>query len=271
MRIVQVALTALVLAFVSPLAALVPACAKDAVDLNLVLTVDVSLSMDRDEQQLQRDGYVSAFRDPAVIAAIGSGAHRKIAVTYVEWAGEHYQSVVIPWMVIDGAAAAEAFASELERKPITRERMTSISAALRYASRLLDASPFAGTRNVIDVSGDGPNNAGPPVVAIRDDVIAKGTVVNGLPLLLKAGGYYSSFDIPNLDEYYADCVVGGAGAFSLPVKAKEEFAAAIRQKLILEIAGVTPAEPRLWRTQSHGGRGADCLIGEKLWRRYMDR
>ena len=111
--------------------------AEEQVDLALVLTVDVSLSMDLDEQRLQRDGYVAAFRDPLVLAAIASGTHRRIAVTYVEWAGPFTQATVLSWTLIDGAAAAERFAGSLESKPISRARMTSISGALAYADRLL--------------------------------------------------------------------------------------------------------------------------------------
>lgn len=271
MKRVRDCLAILSLLLLAAVTAAVPPLAQERVDLNLALTVDVSLSMDLDEQRLQREGYVAAFRDPQVLAAIRAGANRRIAVTYVEWAGEHIQTTVIPWTLIDGKEAADAFAASLESKPISRERMTSISGALLYASRTLAQSPYAATRSVVDVSGDGPNNAGPPVVMIRDELVARGIVINGLPLLLKTSGYFSSFDIPNLDEYYADCVIGGPGAFSLPVRDKAEFATAVRQKLVLEIANLTDPRSRLWRTQSESERPTDCMIGEKKFRRYMDR
>lgn len=248
-----------------------PTCAQTLVDLELALTVDISLSMDLDEQRLQRDGYVAAFRDPGIWSAIQAGPRGRIAVTYIEWAGAAIQITVLPWTLIDGPEAAQRFADALELKPISRHRMTSISSALRHAGQAIEQNPFKGTRQVIDVSGDGPNNAGEPVVVVRDQLVAKGIVINGLPLLLKLGGPNSAFDIPNLDDYYADCVIGGTGAFSLPVRDKSEFGAAIRQKLMLEIAGLRPElRPRLIHTQDKPRETADCLVGEKQWRRYMD-
>ena len=201
-------------------------------------------------------------------AAIGSGGTGKIAVTYIEWAGAGTQITVLPWTLIDGPEAAKAFAAVLENKPISRHRMTSISGALLYSAEALQKSPFKATRRVIDVSGDGPNNSGVPVVGVRDQLVAKGIIINGLPILLKTGGPNSAFDIENLDDYYAECVIGGTGAFSLPVREKAEFAAAIRQKLLLEIADLRPVpNARLIRT---GGAPVDCLVGEKRWQRYMD-
>ena len=245
---------------------------EPTVDLELVLTVDVSLSMDLDEQRLQRDGYIAAFRDPQVRSAIQSGSRGRIAVTYIEWAGAATQQTVMPWTVIDSAEAAELFATSLEGKPISRYRMTSISGALTYSEQALERNPHKGARRVIDVSGDGPNNSGVPVIPVRDALVKKGIVINGLPVLLKTGGPNSAFDIPNLDDYFASCVIGGAGAFSLPVREKEGFAAAIRQKLLLEISGLTPEpQARLIRTRDEAKEEpVDCMIGEKLWRRYMD-
>lgn len=245
-----------------------PALAQTAVDLELVLAVDVSLSMDLDEQRLQRDGYVAAFRDPEIQKAIVSGPTGRIAVTYMEWAGPPSQQVVIPWTVIDGPQAAIALADRLEVAPITRARMTSISAALQYSERLFETSGVKGIRRVIDVSGDGPNNAGLPVLNIRDEIVAKGIVINGLPIMLKlAQGF---FDLAELDLYYANCVIGGTGAFMIPIKQPSEFQTATRRKLLLEIAGYEPP-PRLIRVQARMPDDAsDCLVGEKQWRRYMD-
>jgi len=245
-----------------------PASAQTSVDLELVLAVDVSLSMDLDEQRLQRDGYVAAFRDPEVHKAITSGSHGRITVTYMEWAGPPTQQVVIPWMVIAGAQDAMAFADRLESMPISRARMTSISAALQFSGRLFDTSGARGVRRVIDVSGDGPNNAGVPVVPVRDELVAKGIVINGLPVMVKlAQGF---FDLADLDRYYADCVIGGAGAFMLPIKERSEFRTATRRKLLLEIAGREPPA-RLIRAQLRMPEEAsDCLVGEQQWRRYMD-
>ena len=245
-----------------------PAFAQTVVDLELVIAVDVSLSMDLDEQRLQRDGYIMAFRDPEVHKAITSGPNGRIAVTYMEWAGPPTQQVVMPWTVIDSAQAAGAFADRLEAAPISRARMTSISAALQYSGRLFDSSGAKGIRRVIDVSGDGPNNAGMPVVPVRDELVAKGIVINGLPIMLKlAQGF---FDLAELDLYYADCVIGGTGSFMIPIKQRNEFQTATRRKLLLEIAGYEPPA-RLIRAQATApAERFDCLIGEKQWRNYMD-
>jgi hypothetical protein len=247
---------------------LCPALAQTAVDLELVIAVDVSLSMDLDEQRLQRDGYLMAFRDPEVHKAIASGPNARIAVTYMEWAGPPTQNVVIPWTVIDGPQAARAFADALAAAPISRARMTSISAALQYSGRLFESSGAKGIRRVIDVSGDGPNNAGDPLVPVRDELVARGIVINGLPIMLKlAQGF---FDLAELDLYYTDCVIGGTGAFMIPIKQRDEFQTATRRKLLLEIAGYQPPA-RLIRVQSGPPpQGFDCLIGEKQWRNYMD-
>jgi hypothetical protein len=241
-----------------------------AVDLELVLAVDVSLSMDHDEQRLQRDGYVAAFRDADVWNAIRTGATGRIAVTYIEWAGPSVQNAVLPWTLIDSEDAARRFADALESQPISRARLTSISGALLFASQELKANAFRGPRQVIDVSGDGPNNSGPPVARVRDDLVAGGVVINGLPILLSRGSN-GMFDIADLDRYYADCVIGGQGSFSIPIREKIEFATAIRRKLILEIAGLVPEQtPRLIRTQSSNAPASDCEVGERLRRRYMD-
>lgn len=263
-RLLQAGLWAALLAAVSPFA---PALAQGtlAVDLELVLAVDVSLSMDLEEQRLQREGYVAAFRDPEIHKAITSGPNGRIAVTYLEWAGPPSQQVVLPWTVVDGAQAANALADRLENAPISRARMTSISAALESSRRLLEASATRGIRRVVDVSGDGPNNAGSPVVPVRDELIASGIVINGLPIMLKMPAGF--FDLADLDHYYTDCVIGGTGAFMIPIKERSEFLSATRRKLLLEISGWEPP-PRVIRVQDRPS--ADCLIGEKQWQRYMD-
>jgi len=244
------------------------ALAQLLVDLELVLAVDVSLSMDLDEQRLQRDGYITAFRDGEVQKAITSGPHGRIAVTYMEWAGPSVQNVVVPWTIIDGSAAAQALADKLEAQPISRARMTSISQGLVFAAQLFDSSGVKGIRRVIDVSGDGPNNAGPLVTMVRDQVVAQGIAINGLPILLKKPA--SFFDIADLDVYYRECVIGGAGAFMIPVRERFEFKTATRRKLLLEIAGgdqpalLIPAQLR------EPISGGDCTVGEQQWRRYLD-
>ena len=243
-----------------------PAAAQPAADLELVIAVDVSLSMDLDEQRLQRDGYVAALRDPEVHKAIASGPHGRIAVTYLEWAGPPTQHVVVPWTTINGPAAARAFADRLEAIPISRARMTSISAALQFSGHLFDSSGVRGLRRVIDVSGDGPNNAGAPVAPVRDELVAQGFVINGLPIMLKmATGF---FDLADLDHYYSQCVIGGTGSFMIPIKEQSEFLIATRRKLLLEIAGQVP--PARFIRVTAPEEPSDCLIGERQWRRYMD-
>lgn len=249
-----------------------PLRAENTVDLQLVLAVDVSLSMDLDEQRLQRDGYVEAFRSAEVWQAIASGPNGRIGVTYIEWAGAHIQETVLPWTLIDGPEAAVSFAAALAGKPISRARMTSISGVLDYAEGEFEVSPFRSPRRVIDVSGDGPNNSGGPVSESRDRLVAKGIVINGLPIILKTGGPNSSFDLTNLDRYYIDCVIGGPGSFSLAVRDRTQFAATIRRKLILEISELRPLRPQVphvHRVQAAPTQNADCLAGEKRWEQYL--
>ena len=243
------------------------ASAEVRVDLELVLAVDVSYSMDLEEQRLQRDGYIEALRDPQIIKAIQSGLHGRIAITYVEWAGVTIQQVVLPWTIIDGPQSAAAVTDKLAAAPISRHRRTSISGALNFSDRQFGIGGFIGERRVIDVSGDGPNNSGPPVGPLRDELVAKGIVINGLPIVLKPGGAGSMFDIANLDHYYAQCVIGGPGSFMIPIREKSEFATATRQKLLLEIAGLEP-EPTIIRVQA--APKIDCMVGEQLWRQYFD-
>jgi hypothetical protein len=172
----------------------------------------------------------------------------------------------MPWTTIDSPATARAFADRLESLPISRARMTSISAALQFSAHLFESSGARGIRRVIDVSGDGPNNAGVPVVPVRDELVGQGIVINGLPIMLKlATGF---FDLADLDRYYNDCVIGGTGAFMIPIKEKSEFQTATRRKLLLEIAGREPPA-RLIRVQAPA-EPSDCMAGERQWRRYMD-
>jgi len=249
------------------------AAAETPVDLELVLSVDVSMSVDPSEQRLQRDGYIAAFRDGAVIEAIQGGLLGRIAVTYVEWAGMGTQQVLVPWTLIDSPASARAFADRLASAPLDRRRRTSISEALLYSLGLFDDNGFEGTQRKIDVSGDGPNNAGGPVELARDFVVERGVTINGLTIMLQPDQPAGFFDIRNLDIYFEDCVIGGIGAFNLVVRHEQEFAAAIRAKLLLEIAGIpSPLHPtRMYPARFDPTRQRmDCLIGEKLWERFME-
>lgn len=232
--------------------------AQTPVDVELVLAVDVSQSMDFGEHELQRQGYVAALLHPQVLDAIRSGMYGRVAIAYVEWGGS--QAVVVPWALIEDAASAKAFAGALAAQAIRTIHGTSISGALAFAAGLFDANGYEGFRRVIDVSGDGPNSSGQPVVPARDAVIEQGLVVNGLPIMLREPSY-TFYSIPDLDLYYADCVVGGPGSFVLPVDDPSQLADAIRQKLVLEIAG---APPRVIPAQAGPRPHMDCLIGEKL-------
>jgi hypothetical protein len=246
-----------------------PAAAAVDVDLALVLAVDVSRSMDQDEQRLQRNGYVAAFRHPDVIQAIKDGLAGRIAVTYMEWSGPSYQDVLVPWTIIGDASQAEAFAAALEKAPMMRGTGTSISGGLEAAARLFASSGASGGRQVIDVSGDGPNNMGEPVTAMRDMVVGEGIAINGLPIILKTGGIYSQFNISNLDSYYRDCVIGGPGAFMVTVDDTNGFEKAIRRKLVLEISGL-PARLMSAAEIVPPPSQTDCLIGEKLREKWID-
>jgi hypothetical protein len=249
----------------------VQAAPQTEVDLELVLAVDISRSMDYDEQALQRAGYVGAFRHPEVIAAIGSGMIGRIAVTYLEWAGPATQLHVVGWTLIEDTQSAHAFADAMAAAPTSRERHTSISTGLITAAGLLAVSPFAGLREVIDVSGDGPNNMGPPVLEARQAALARGVTINGLPIMLRPGGGF--FNVQDLDVYYEHCVIGGPAAFLVTVESPDRFALAIRRKLVLEIAGRTPwLVPGPIPAAATGVQDDyDCLIGEKLRRQRMQR
>jgi hypothetical protein len=240
--------------------------AADApVDLELILAVDVSRSMDIDEQKLQRDGYVVALTHPDVVAAITQGRHRRIALSYVEWAGPDTQYKVMDWRVIDGPLSAGDFAAQLARAPIQGFRGTSISNSLTFLAPQFDNNGYKAARRVIDVSGDGPNNMGIPIEMAREMVIRAGITINGLPIMIKRPGGFAS--IGDLDVYYEDCVIGGSGAFLVVVRSADQFAEAIRRKLVLEIAG---QEPRVIPVAATAiGNRADCLIGEKLRKQWM--
>jgi len=210
------------------------------VDAELVIAVDVSNSMDPEEQALQREGYILGLTSREFLNALRSGINGKIAVTYFEWAYD--QRIVMPWRLIDGPETAEAVTREIAAAPYRRAPRTSIYGALQFAQPLFDTSGYHGLRRIIDVSGDGTNNYGPRVTLMRDQVVEAGITINGLPIMLKRP-YGSGTDIANLDVYYEDCVIGGPGAFVIAIHEREQFKEATRTKLVLEIAGATP-KPR---------------------------
>nr|WP_210496114.1 DUF1194 domain-containing protein [Microvirga antarctica] len=226
-----------VLAVVMMVMSTVAAKAETEVDLALVLAVDVSRSMDPDEQELQRQGFVEALRSPQVHQAIAGGTLGRIVVSYVEWSGENEQTVIVPWTVLDDEPDAVAFAGRLAAAPVSRMRRTSISGAIDFGVRLLADTGVTPLRKVIDISGDGPNSSGRAVTRARDEAASQGITINGLPIMLKRPSGFG--DIDNLDAYYRDCVIGGRGAFIVPVRERQQFAEAIRNKIIREIADLS--------------------------------
>lgn len=236
--------------------------APAVVDVELVLAVDVSYSMDMDELAVQREGYAQAIVSKEFLQALKALPNGKIAVTYFEWAASSDQKIIIPWRVIDGPETADAVADEILKTPIRRASRTSISGAIYFAMPLFENNPYPGLRRVIDISGDGPNNNGAPVTPARDEAISKGIVINGLPIMVKEPNY-STMDIENLDWYYEDCVVGGPGSFVVAIKDREKFKEAIRSKLLLEVAGRTPQRPVVPVADKEPR--VPCMIGERIW------
>jgi hypothetical protein len=223
------------------------AATERQVDLELVLAADISGSMDLQEAAQQREGFVRAIRHPQVIQAIQAGGHGRIAVAYVEWAGDHFQSKLVDWTEIAGAESAAAFAAAIDRVTVSTEWWTSISGAIAYAARSFDQNGFRGLRRIIDISGDGSNNKGAYVVNARDRAVADGIIINGLPIVNDRPGPFGLPPLPDLDLYYEDCVIGGLGSFVVVANGFKDFARAIRRKMVLEIAGATPLVPLLRR------------------------
>ncbi len=237
------------------------------VDVELLLAVDVSGSMDPEEHALQRQGYVAAIRSEEFRRTVRNGAYGRIAIAYVEWAGIGRQAVVLPWVELASDTDIDSVAGHLAQAPIAFIRGTSLSSILDFAGNYFDGNGFEGLRQVIDVSGDGPNNMGGPVVDARDRVLKRGITINGLPIMVRPSLHGSS-TTPSLDEYFTACVIGGPGAFVLPVREIETMAEAIRRKLVLEIAGAPVPAARLFAAQARPP--VDCRIGERLRRFWME-
>lgn len=239
-----------------------PARAREQVDVELVIAVDVSGSMSNEEHEIQRRGFLDAFADKVVIGAIQAGLRGRIAVTYMEWAGPYSQQVLVPWRIISDSASAEEFRRELAPKPRSPIRGTSIAGALGFAAKLFDDNGIESFRRVIDVSGDGPNRNGRNVNEVRDEVVGRNIVINGLPIMLSPM-LDSRWDGVGLDVYFRDCVIGGPAAFVYPVYKKEELAEAIRRKLILELSGRMPSVIRASDVRAVSGRKTDCQMGRR--------
>ncbi len=232
------------------------------VDVALVIAVDISNSMDPEEQALQREGFIAAFRDPAVHLAIRNGMIGRIAVTYFEWAASSVQYIVVPWTVLEGSEDAIDFAARLSEGRPRRGPRTSISGAIDFGVGLLDQGRFEAMRSVIDISGDGANNQGRTITQARDEALAKGIVINGLPIMLNRSGG-GPWDTAKLDLYYRDCVIGGPGSFMEPVRERAQFATAIRNKIVREVAGIDDIGPLIRKTQAD--EKVSCSATETPW------
>lgn len=238
---------------------------RPAVDLELVIAVDISYSMKPDDLAAQREGYAKAIVSEEFLRAVRAGPAGKIALTYFEWSSTSDQKIIVPWRQIDGPGTAEAVATEITKAPVRRGSRTSISSAIKFAASLFEQNPYSGPRRIIDISGDGPNSNGDPVTSARDTALQQGIVIAGLPVMTNAtpADPADFQNIDHIDWYYEDCVIGGPGSFVVPITDRENFKAAIRTKLALEVAGRTPdqsptpsvdKQPRVL-----------CTIGEKLW------
>jgi hypothetical protein len=223
------------------------------VDLELVIGADTSSSIDDREAAQEREGVAAAFRSPEVLRAISSGGLGRIAVLYMEWSGGPNNKIVVNWRTIGDKASADAFADLLLKAPRTYGRGTSIGAAMEMGAALIATSGFEATRRAIDISGDGPNNMGRAVAEVRDEVVARGIVINGLPIMSGeyGGGDWGAYP-GELDKYYMHCVIGGQGSFIVPAKGFQEFVAAMRRKLVLEISDGGPASTGIVKVAAQG-------------------
>lgn len=227
--------------------------AQTRVDLELVLAVDTSRSIDEEEAKLQREGYVAAFLSPQIHRAVASGQIGKIAVAYIEWADYYHVREVVPWTLIDGPASAKAFAERLAAQSYMSGFRTSISAGIDEAARMIRENAYEGARKVIDVSGDGPSNSGRPVELARDDAVKAGITINGLVIVNDR--WTGNFPPPkDLDLYYEKNVVGGPDAFVMVAENFQTFGRAILNKLIKEIAALPdpPSGARFGPTRKAG-------------------
>jgi hypothetical protein len=246
--------------------------AAEQVDLELVITTDVSYSVDDMEARMQREGAVTAFRSPEVVEAIKAGSLGKIAVAYIDFSNANASRIVVDWQVVHDKASAEAFADAIAIARKTDGVQTSIASGIELAARMIEDNDYEGMKKVIDVSGDGPNNEGRRVDQVRDEVVAKGFIINGLPIVTEADKF-DVYYLPDLDKYYAGCVIGGPGAFIQVANGFADLARALRRKLVLEISDASkPApDPKLVKVGAARQRAPapvvyerGCDIGERM-------
>ena len=221
--------------------------AAEPVDLTLVLVSDVSRSVDDSEFKMEKEGYAAAFQDPRVLAAIKGGPIGSIAVSYLEFAGSYEVRTVLDWRVVSDADSAHAFVTDLVAAPRSFWGRTSISAGVDRAMQMLAESPFEAQRKVIDVAGDGTNNAGREASDARDDALKAGVTINGLAIINEHPVSYTYAHVQppgGLPNWYRENVTGGPGSFVLEVHAFQQFGEAMTRKLINEIAA-KPSPTRL--------------------------
>lgn len=220
------------------LAAALPARAEE-IDLELVLLADATGSIDNSEIMFQRRGYAEALASADVLDAIRTGAYQRIAVTYVEWGDATSQVVVVPWTVISDETSARAFGEALMAPPRMARGRNAIGQALLFGKQQIESNGFEGYRKVIDLSADSANNwNGIPITAARDQVVAAGITINGLPILCRfCSGRPVNYD---LEEAFRTMIIGGPDAFVVTADDMQQFSTAVKRKLVLEIAGLTP-------------------------------
>jgi hypothetical protein len=235
----------------------VEAGAAEAVDLELVLAADGSGSIDEDELHLQRAGYAAAITHPRVLNALRSGFHQAVALAYIEWGGPDSQHTIVDWHVIRDAASAQVFADKLLAAPRMAAGYNSISGAIDYAADLIRTNAYAGNRKIIDVSGDGPQIGGRPIELSRGEAVADDITINALVVKSAGGGYRGPGGMP-LDMHYRLDVIGGRGAFVMVAEDRQDFARAVLNKLLLEIAGGGDAAERRRAGALESLSGRDC-------------
>jgi hypothetical protein len=234
--------------------------ATDRYDVALVLAVDASMSIGEDERALQYDGYAAAFRDSRLATLVGAGPNGQIAVAFVEFSDAQHQKIILPWTIVDGAAAAGKIARALTPSVRSPSSGTSISAALQFSQRLLMDVALQSDHMTVDVSGDGVNSNGPDMASTRDQLLARGVTINGLPIILRGKPWLWEPEIPDVEAYYSNCVIGGSGSFSIPVRTPADFATATLAKLLREIAAAERIELVALRIARPR---IDCAVREK--------
>ena len=212
----------------------------EAVDLALVLAVDVSESIDTEEVKLQRQGYISAIKQPTILQAIRRGKHGRIGVAYFEWSDAGNHALIVDWTTVQDEASAEAFGERLEEAGVLDGHFTSISSAIDFALNLFERNPFKSERRVIDISGDGRNNNGPPVEQMRAEAVKRNITINGLPIVNDRDRQFSGLPPDDIENYYRKNVIGGPNAFIVVAKSFDDFERAIIRKLMREIVETDP-------------------------------